>query len=178
MLEAIYEWADSGRPMYAECGGLMYLSRGIHDFEGKFFKMAGVFPFETQMKKGRSHLGYREVQLKEDCILGKKGDRLRGHEFHYSEIKPFEQAPASSLKTSTLTACYSLFDNKGQELQNEGYRYKNTLASYIHIHFGSNPLIAGNFINFIKRGFRRENGVSPCALRGFAGEFSTPHSKD
>ena len=139
MLEAIYNWADSGKPMYAECGGLMYLSLGIHDFEGNFFRMAGVFPFETQMKNGRSHLGYREVILNDDCIHGKKGDKLRGHEFHYSEIKP----PA-------LTTCYSLFDNTGQYLQNEGYRIENTLASYVHLHFGSNSNIAKTFINFIK----------------------------
>ena len=87
MMESINGWAISGRPTYAECGGLMYLSKGIYDFDGKFFEMAGVFPFETEMKKGRSHLGYREITLKEDCILGRNGDKLRGHEFHYSEIK-------------------------------------------------------------------------------------------
>ncbi|MEW6738457.1 MAG: cobyrinate a,c-diamide synthase [Nitrospirota bacterium] len=146
MLEAIYNWADSGKPMYAECGGLMYLSRGIHDCDGNFFKMAGVFPFETQMKNGRSHLGYREVILNDDCIHGKKGDKLRGHEFHYSEIKP----SAFSLQPSALTTCYSLFDNTGQDLQNEGYRIENTLASYVHLHFGSNSNIAKTFINFIK----------------------------
>jgi cobyrinic acid a,c-diamide synthase len=143
MLEAIYKWADSGKPMYAECGGLMYLSKGIHDFDGNFFRMAGVFPFETQMKKGRSHLGYREVQLKEDCIVGKKGDRLRGHEFHYSEIKNsrglLQHAP-------TCDSLYKVKDSLKQDMHDEGYKFKNTLASYIHIHFGSNPAIAGNFI--------------------------------
>ncbi len=146
MLEAIYNWADSGKPIYAECGGLMYLSQGIHDFQGNFFRMAGVFPFETQMKNGRSHLGYREVILNDDCIHGKKGDKLRGHEFHYSEIKP----SAFSLQPSALTTCYSLFDNTGQDLQNEGYRIENTLASYVHLHFGSNSNIAKTFIGFIK----------------------------
>jgi cobyrinic acid a,c-diamide synthase len=146
MLEAIYNWADSGKPIYAECGGLMYLSQGIHDFQGNFFRMAGVFPFETQMKNGRSHLGYREVILNDDCIHGKKGDKLRGHEFHYSEIKP----SAFSLQPSALTTCYSLFDNTGQNLQNEGYRIENTLASYVHLHFGSNSNIAKTFIGFIK----------------------------
>ena len=72
MIEDIYNWANSGNPIYAECGGLMYLSKGIYDFNGNFFEMAGVFPFDTEMKKGRSHLGYREILLKEDCILGKK----------------------------------------------------------------------------------------------------------
>lgn len=142
MLESINNWTDSGKPIYAECGGLMYLSQGIHDFNGNFFKMAGVFPFETIMKKRRSHLGYREIILKEDCIVGKRGDKLRGHEFHYSEIKESFNMVQSSV--------YKVKDGSGQDIQDKGYRFKNTLASYIHIHFGSNPDIARNFINFIK----------------------------
>ncbi len=145
MLEAIHNWADSGRPVYAECGGLMYLSKDIYDFNGKFFEMAGVLPFETEMKKGRSHLGYREIELKDNCILGKKGDKLKGHEFHYSDIKPSAVSP----QQSAVDKCYSLSDNKKQNLQDEGYMFKNTLASYIHIHFGSNLNIARNFIDFI-----------------------------
>jgi cobyrinic acid a,c-diamide synthase len=148
MLEAIYNWADSGKPIYAECGGLMYLSQGIHDFEGTFFKMAGVFPFETQMKKGRSHLGYREIQLKEDCIVGKKGDKLRGHEFHYSEIK--DRAEDRKFGRSEMSTVYSLKNNSGERIFDEGYRLKNTLASYMHLHFGSNSNIAKTFIDFIK----------------------------
>ncbi|BCB97396.1 cobyrinate a,c-diamide synthase [Dissulfurispira thermophila] len=157
MLKAIYNWATSERPMYAECGGLMYLSRGIHNFEGQFFKMAGVFPFETQMKKARTHLGYREIRLKEDCILGKKGDKLRGHEFHYSEIKDSSQpAPQKILRffedpeSTVHSSLYAVKNNAGQNLPDEGYKFKNTLASYIHIHFGSNSNIAKSFISFIK----------------------------
>ncbi|MFI5295394.1 MAG: cobyrinate a,c-diamide synthase [Thermodesulfovibrionales bacterium] len=167
MINAIATWAASGKPLYAECGGLMYLSRGIHDFEGNFFGMAGVFPFETRMKKGRSKLGYREILLREDCIMGKKGATLRGHEFHYSEI--VGQLPTSD---SVIAACpqsffeegfptsgndkngafwansriYSVKNGSGQELHGEGYRYKQALASYIHIHFGSNPGIAKEFV--------------------------------
>lgn len=140
MLSAINIWAASGRPLYAECGGFMYLSKGIHDFEGNFFGMAGVFPFETRMKKGRSRLGYREVSLQKDCILGEKGATLRGHEFHYSEIDS-DAGPGSAVST-----IYSVRNGSGQELRDEGYRYKRALASYIHIHFGSNPDIAGKFI--------------------------------
>jgi cobyrinic acid a,c-diamide synthase len=143
MMKSINAWANSGRPIYSECGGLMYLSKGIYDFNGKFFEMAGVFPFETEMKKGRSHLGYREILLKENCILGKKGDKLKGHEFHYSEIKD------SSLST-VQGSRFRIKDNKGKDIQDEGYIFKNTLASYIHIHFGSNSEIAWNFLNHIK----------------------------
>jgi cobyrinic acid a,c-diamide synthase len=146
MMESINDWAISGKPIYAECGGLMYLSKGIYDFDGKFFEMAGVFPFETEMKKGRSHLGYRELLLKENCILGKKGKRLRGHEFHYSEIRNSAEGNIEE----RLQHAYSVTNGSGKELQPEGYRILNTLASYIHIHFGSGSEIAWNFLNHIK----------------------------
>ncbi len=146
MLESIYNWADSGKPVYAECGGLMYLSQGIHDFEGNFFKMIGVFPFETVMRKGRPHLGYREVQLKDSCIIGKEGATIKGHEFHYSEIKDRIQNTEYRIQKKI----YSVKDSNGQDVRDEGYRVKNTIGSYIHIHFGSNPDIAGNFIDLIK----------------------------
>jgi cobyrinic acid a,c-diamide synthase len=139
MLADLRRWADSGRTMYAECGGLMYLSKGIH-VDGAFLPMAGVFPFETEMKQGRSRLGYREIMLKEDTILGKKGDRMRGHEFHYSEIK----APSGSADRLE----YAVKDASGLDMAEEGYRFRNTLASYIHVHFGSNAGIADRLINF------------------------------
>ena len=144
MLKSINNWADSGKPIYAECGGLMYLSKGIYDFNGKFFEMAGVFPFETEMKKGRSHLGYRELILKENCILGKEGDKFKGHEFHYSEIK-------DSSRFTVHGSRFRIKDNKGKDMQDEGYIFKNTLASYIHVHFGSNLNIARNFIDFTSK---------------------------
>jgi len=161
MLEATYIWSLSGKPFYAECGGLMYLSKGIYGLDGKFYEMAGILPFETIMKKQRVRLGYREIMLKEDCILGKKGDRVRGHEFHYSEIKDSNelQVTSNELKTkysslvtrhsslpsdSSLVTCYSLLSSN----QDEGYRFKNTLASYVHIHFGSNPQIPRSFVKF------------------------------
>jgi cobyrinic acid a,c-diamide synthase len=130
------------------------------------------------MKKGRSKLGYREILLREDCIMGKKGATFRGHEFHYSEI--VAQLPTSD---SVIAACpqsffeeefptslpagqaggndkngvfransmiYSVKNGSGQELRCEGYRYKQALASYIHIHFGSNPGIAKEFVTSCK----------------------------
>jgi cobyrinic acid a,c-diamide synthase len=140
MCKAIREWAMSGRPLYAECGGLMYLSEGIYDFDGNFFGMTGVFPFRTRMKSGRSRLGYREIDFTEDCVIGRKGEKARGHEFHYSEI--VDEGAASLFER-----VYSVENGDREVLGSEGYRYKNTLASYIHIHFGSNPHIAEVFVN-------------------------------
>ena len=142
MLTSIRSWAEAGRPMYAECGGLMYLSKGVYDFGGNFFMMAGVFPFETEMKKGRAHLGYREVSLKADCIFGRAGQSLRGHEFHYSAIRNHPPFGVNNLQ-------YTVQDSSGNFLPEEGYRTRKTIASYIHIHFGSNPAAGRNFINFI-----------------------------
>ncbi len=167
MLASIKDWADAGRPIYAECGGLMYLSKGIHDFNGSFFKMAYVFPFETQMKRGRAHLGYREVELNDNCILGRKGGRLRGHEFHYSEITegtvsitppclPLDKGRLGGVSgvvesgLSPSAEIYSVRNNHNEFVNTSGYKFKNTLASYVHIHFGSNPGAAVNFVDFIK----------------------------
>ncbi len=124
MLESIRAWSNSGRPLYAECGGLMYLSEGIYDLNRDFSNMSGVFPFKTEMRE-RPTLGYRDVTLIQDCIIGRKGAKCRGHEFHYSDI----------------VGCKN---NAKQWILN------NTLASYIHIHFGSNLSIANNIVRFIK----------------------------
>jgi len=64
MRQAIYDWAESGRPLYAECGGFMYLSEGIAGDDGEVLPMAGVFPVTARMQKKRASLGYREVRLK------------------------------------------------------------------------------------------------------------------
>jgi cobyrinic acid a,c-diamide synthase len=146
MLWSIKKWADAGKPVYAECGGLMFLSRGIRDFDGNSFGMAGVFPFETRMRKGRSKLGHREVTLTADCFLGKKGAVLRGHEFHYSEIQD-----GAGIETEQPTHVYAVTNGAGEELQPEGYRIHNTLASYIHIHLGSNPDTALNIVRHMRR---------------------------
>jgi cobyrinic acid a,c-diamide synthase len=138
MLQSIRSWADAGRPLYAECGGLMYLSQGIGDFDGTFFPMAGVFPFATRMRK-RPRLGYREIVLNEDCLLGTRGDTCRGHEFHYSE-----------LAEGTEGSMYGVQDNRGRSMPGTGFGFKNTLASYVHVHFGSNRSTAEHFAAFVR----------------------------
>jgi cobyrinic acid a,c-diamide synthase len=145
MRGALGAWAVAGKPLYAECGGLMYLSKGIRDFDNRFFAMAGVFSFETRMMK-KPRLGYREIRLNEDCVLGNKGERCRGHEFHYSEID------AGTLTTDERDRkdIYAVSDKAGGHVRDEGFRFMNTLASYVHVHFGSNPRIAEQFATFIK----------------------------
>lgn len=138
MRESVRAWAVAGKPLYAECGGLMYLSRGIRDFDSTLFVMAGVFPFETRMMK-KPRLGYREVVLEEHCILGNRGEKYRGHEFHYSEIAG-----------EAAGTVYTMHDSRNKILSPEGFKKDNVLASYVHIHFGSNQRGMDHLAGFVK----------------------------
>jgi cobyrinic acid a,c-diamide synthase len=132
MRRAIRGWAKAGRLIYAECGGFMYLCRGITVDGGEKKEMAGVFPVDARMRRQRAALGYREIRLMRDTLLGPAGTVLRGHEFHYSEI---EEMPGE------IPRCYAV-DNG----QFEGYRYKNVLGGYMHLHFGFCPQAAEAFV--------------------------------
>jgi cobyrinic acid a,c-diamide synthase len=140
MLSAIRQWIENDRPVYAECGGFMYLTKGIVDEAKVLYTMVGAFPVQARMQKSRAKLGYREVQTQAPSCFGPTGTILRGHEFHYSCI---DTMPPH------ITRVYSL--NNGTQ---EGYTYKKTLGGYLHLHFGFAPQVADEFINFIN--FTRE----------------------
>jgi len=131
---AIKAFAENGRPVYAECGGLMYLGRSLKDPGGKSFEMAGVFPWTSKMLTRRKRLGYRELTMKADSPFLKKGGVIRGHEYHYSEL----------VTRAKLETVYRV--GKGAAAFEEGYLYKQTLASYMHLHFRSNPEFARGFV--------------------------------
>jgi cobyrinic acid a,c-diamide synthase len=129
MLGSIRSFIEEGGHVLAECGGFVYLTKGIQTFDKQFFPLAGIFPVCPRMER-KVHLGYREIHISEDCPLGLAGSRLRGHEFHYSTT---ERMP------DTIQRAYEGFDSNGTERKIEGFRYKNCLAGYPHIHFGSHP---------------------------------------
>ncbi|MFZ1986995.1 MAG: cobyrinate a,c-diamide synthase [Desulfatitalea sp.] len=128
-----------GMPIYAECGGFMYLCRELKDQEGSIYPMCGCFPFRTQMNRKLRTLGYREIRLEKETLLGGPGALLRGHEFHYSHW--VEDAAASPTDT-----VYALSGRKGGAPQPEGYALQRTLGSYVHLHFGSRPASAAAFV--------------------------------
>lgn len=99
----------------------------------------GCFPFRTRMPPKLRTLGYREVALSIDSIIGPKGMIACGHEFHYSDI---ESAPEGG----TCSTNYKVAGRKGQGMQSEGYFNNRTQGSYIHLHFGSQPEIAKYFV--------------------------------
>ncbi len=148
LLSTLYRLASEGLPIYAECGGLLYISKGIYDTHGRCFPMAGILPFVMKMRKKRAYLGYREVTIDDDIFFGRKHTRYRGHEFHYSEI--VEDDYSGKMEKRGIKTIYRLFDRDDNFIKMEGYRYLNTIGSYVHLHFGSNP---EEFISAINKFF-------------------------
>lgn len=138
-LESVRRAVSRGMPVYAECGGLMTLSRFIESTDGERRSMAGILPFGTRMLRRRKALGYTETVLRRSCLLGEAGQVLRGHEFHYSEIVEEEEDPA-------METVYELRRRKFEASRLEGYALGEVLASYIHLHWGSAPSAAKSFV--------------------------------
>ncbi len=137
MLKSIREAHQLSLPFYAECGGLLYLSDTITDFEGRTWPGAGIVPVQASMSKSLKGLGYVEARAKSDSNLANKDDVLRGHEFHYSQVTGL----------AVDHAAYYLSGGKGKEGRLDGYVQNNLLASYVHLHLRSNPSAAANFMN-------------------------------
>jgi cobyrinic acid a,c-diamide synthase len=139
--DQVLQQGRQGMPIYGECGGFMYLCRQLVDPQGRSHPMVNLFPFTTRMFPRLRALGYREVTLTADGLIGPQGARIRGHEFHYSEIDDSQTALASE-------TCYRISARDGGGARAEGYRSRRCLGSYVHLHFGSNPeaarlLVAG-----------------------------------
>ena len=138
MLHAIRDFAASGRPVYAECGGMMYLTRSLTDKEGEEHEMAGVFSFAVEMTSRLVRFGYVTVEFAEDCVLGPAGTSIRGHSFHHSHI----------IGIPETQGCYAVTYSLSGQREIEGFVQPgtNVLASYIHLHFRANPEVAKNFL--------------------------------
>ena len=113
--------------------------------------MVGLFPAEAVMQKAGLILGYRTLELSQGCILGATGSIARGHEFHYSTLVP---------KGSLSYACV-LRDAKGESKGSDGLVAGNTLALYTHVHFASQPQMAGALVTAARRA-----GTSPSVSSG------------
>ena len=142
MLDSIRRFVRSGRLVYAECGGLIYLSQAVTTRDGKRYPLLGILPSETRMLNRRKRLGYVEVALNEDTMWGVSGDLLRGHEFHYAELlsDPAEQ--------HGWTAVYGRRLPNGAREAPEGFYQRNSriLASFVHLHLGSRPAALERFV--------------------------------
>ena len=139
MLSDIREKAENNLPIYAECGGYMYLMESLTDFAGRNYKMAGIIPNRAVMKEKLQMVGYVTAKFNFATVLGEKDDEVHGHEFHFSteELEP-KDAPFIFMRL-----------RNGQEYP-AGYAAKNILGSYLHLHFVGNEGLAKNFIDKCK----------------------------
>ncbi len=128
MLESIRRFAAAGAPVYAECGGFMYLTQAIVDVPGREYPMAGIFPTRARMQSRLAALGYVQPEPAATLWLD-PAMPLRGHEFRYSKIDPMPDQVERAFRAPA-----------------EGYRAGSVLASYIHLHFLSCPAFAAGFV--------------------------------
>lgn len=141
---ALRRAAAAHMPIYAECGGLMYLGQAIVDFQGQEHEMGGILPARSSMAGARLTIGYRTVRALSNGPLVPQGSTVRGHEFHWSSL---EREPSEAL------AAYELLDQKGRL---EGYHLGGVWASYIHLHLGSASALAQNFVSAGRRWRNRQ----------------------
>jgi cobyrinic acid a,c-diamide synthase len=124
-------------PIYAECGGLMYLSEAIVDHQGVEHPMLGLLPGRSQMTP-KLTLGYRLAEAAVDSWLLNRGETVRGHEFHYSTWTDPTQSLPAAFKLLPREACGAATP--------DGACFDNLWASYIHLHFAARPEIARRLV--------------------------------
>ncbi|MCH1967658.1 cobyrinate a,c-diamide synthase [Paraclostridium sordellii] len=129
MRESIKKAHQDNIPIYAECGGLMYLGEKLLDLDGNEYEMVGIFEGISNMTKSLKRFGYCDGIAKVDTVLSNKGDIIKGHEFHHSEFNSNEECS------------YKMVKKRGNKIVDEwygGYSKGNTLATYLHTHFYNN----------------------------------------
>ncbi len=150
----------AGMPTYAECGGLMYLGEQLVDFDQRSWEMVGVLPLTVQMGD-RLVLGYRRAEALHDTAFMVAGTQVWGHEFHRSRIVGIDNVESKGMnmgpendaigptdgrhpQASPLWHLYSL--SAPAIAQTEGWHCHNLHASYLHIHWGTRPHLAHQFV--------------------------------
>ncbi|CEO23009.1 cobyrinate a,c-diamide synthase [Paraclostridium sordellii] len=129
MRESIKKAHENNVPIYAECGGLMYLGEKLLDLDGNEYEMVGIFEGISKMTKSLKRFGYCDGVAKVDTVFSNKGDIIKGHEFHHSEFNSNEECS------------YKMVKKRGNKIVDEwygGYSKGNTLATYLHTHFYNN----------------------------------------
>jgi len=140
MRNSIKKHAQEGIPILAECGGLMYLTNHIIDPNDKKYRMVGLLDAETLMTK-KLHLNYTLAEVIRTNPIVPKNIKIKGHEFHYSEIINIPH---------DAKMVYKMKIGNGITNKTDGWLEYSTLASYMHIHLTSNLRIPMKFINSTK----------------------------
>ncbi|MFQ5681384.1 MAG: cobyrinate a,c-diamide synthase [Candidatus Omnitrophota bacterium] len=137
--QEVYRRAEQGMPIYAECGGLIYLSSRLRDFGNRIFPMVGVFAAKINMSCRLRRLGYVTIEVVRDNILSRKGMTMRGHIFHWSYP---EEGPAAARGRRKFA--YRIV--RGRRAFRDGLIKWNVLAGYAHLYFASHIALPRRFI--------------------------------
>jgi cobyrinic acid a,c-diamide synthase len=135
MRSSVKMMAEGGLPIYAECGGLMYLTRSITNFDGRRRSMAGVLDCETVMTK--LTLNYTDAVVVRDNMIAKAGSSIKGHEFHFSRL---EGVPKDA------RFAYRMERGSGIKSGKDGWMEYSVLAQYMHTHLAASPRYASNLV--------------------------------
>jgi cobyrinic acid a,c-diamide synthase len=155
---AVKAAARAGLPIYAECGGLMYLGEHIQVGSEKF-PMVGIFPYDFVMgKKPQAH-GYTILEVTRDNPYFPRGLVLKGHEFHYSQIVP-DPAPQ-------VPMAFTVRRGSGIGGQREGLLYQNVLATYTHLHALGSPQWAAGIVRRAREYRQVSRPPEPVAAEDF-----------
>ncbi len=131
--ESLFTMSKKGLPIYAECGGLMYLSRRLI-IDGREFPMVGIFPLTTILKRKPQGLGYTEVLVNAENPFYPVGTTIRGHEFHYSTVE-------LEVQNQPLYA-FRVIRGHGMDGTHDGICVNNAMGSYLHVHALGTPIWA------------------------------------
>lgn len=137
MLKSIREKSIDGMPIYAECGGLMYLGKELESIDGDFFEMTGILNGKSIMSKRLQRFGYCVGKSKSKTLITDEEDFVRGHEFHYSDFIS-EDEPVYEMEKTMSDGLLKKW--------NGGFKSNNTFGTYLHTHFAGNYQLALNFV--------------------------------
>ena len=144
MRTAIYQAIENGLPTYAECGGLMYLSRSIQ-WQGQQAAMVGIIPGDAVMHSKPQGRGYVQLTATEHMPWAQPYDNMpyvvKAHEFHYSRLENLSQQG---------TYAFKMLRGTGIDGEHDGWVYKNLLASYTHLRDTSQCHWASRFVEFVR----------------------------
>lgn len=155
LMEEIRLAAENGLPIYAECGGLMYLGRSIQTNEGEY-RMVGLLPFDTQMERKPQGHGYTIMNPCKDNLWFDESQVIKGHEFHNSRVINLDE---------NVEYAFQIKKGHGFDGKYDGLCYKNVLAAYNHLHALGCPQWAERFVQLSDR-YRQEKWAQRGRVSG------------
>lgn len=138
--QSVLEAHEAGKPIYAECGGLMYLGKTLQT-DDKSYDMVGIFEGVSVMTSRLKRFGYCQAETQVDSLFGPKGTLVRGHEFHHSV---FETAEATVLNLTKTRDGQVVSEWTG------GYQKGRTFASYLHVHLYQREALVHAWLSYIR----------------------------